>query len=384
MSPSENPTDLPEGSPAPEADGSTAPVQAAPADVDVSLATEVADATEATDADAAVAEAADASSADAAPAEAGAQPAGQTPAQTAARLAELFPGLFKGQPKPLKLRIQVDIQERAPGEFSKTALSAFFRRYTGATSYLIAVSRGKQRFDLDGQPAGELTDEHRQVALDELTRRRAKQNERREQEEGERRQRLALLRDFENTKLTEANFCALKGITVEALPALLAQAREELKNMPAPQERRDGRHDGRGDFRGGRGDGRGDSRGDGRGDGQRRDGPRRDAGAGPGRDGQRGAPRDGAPRDGAPRDSRGPGRPDARGPGGPRRDGGRPQGAQGPRGPGAGGPGPRQGQGGRPPRADQAPAAASAQAANAATEAPASAAPEASKPDTQA
>jgi ProP effector len=370
MSPSENPTDLPEGSPAPEADGSTAPVQAAPADVDAGLATEVADATEVTDADAAVAEAADASSADAAPAEAGAQPAGQTPAQTAARLAELFPGLFKGQPKPLKLRIQVDIQERAPGEFSKTALSAFFRRYTGATSYLIAVSRGKQRFDLDGQPAGELTDEHRQIALDELTRRRAKQNERREQEEGERRQRLALLRDFENTKLTEANFCALKGITVEALPALLAQAREELKNMPAPQERRDGRHDGRGDFRGGRGDSRGD--------GQRRDGPRRDGGAGPGRDGQRGAPRDGAPRDG-----RGPGRPDARGPGGPRRDGGRPQGAQGPRGPG--GPGPRQGQGqgGRPPRADQAPAAAAA-SANAATEAPASAAPEASKPDTQA
>jgi ProP effector len=328
MSPSENPTDLPEGSPAPEAE-----------------ATVVAQT-------------------DAAPAESGAQPAGLTPAQTSARLAELFPGLFKGQPKPLKLRIQVDIQERAPGEFSKAALSAFFRRYTGATSYLIAVSRGKQRFDLDGQPAGELTDEHRQIALDELTRRRAKQNERREQEEGERRQRLALLRDFENTKLTEANFCALKGITVEALPALLAQARDELKNMPAPQERRDGR----GDFRGGRGDARGD--------GQRRDGPRRDGGAGRG-DGQRVAPRDGAPRDGRG-PGRGPGGPgsprgDGRGTGGPRRDGGRPQGPV--------GQGPRQGQGARPPRADQAPTSA----APAAPEAPSSAAaPEASKPDTQA
>ena len=30
---------------------------------------------------------------------------------------------------------------------------------------------------------------------------------------GERRQRASLLRDFETTKLTEANFCALKGIT---------------------------------------------------------------------------------------------------------------------------------------------------------------------------
>jgi len=328
MSPSENPTDLPEGSPAPEAEGS-----AAPADTAVTAVS----------------------------AEAGAQASGPTPAQTAARLAELFPALFKGQPKPLKLRIQVDLQERAPGEFSKAALSAFFRRYTGATSYLMAVARGKQRFDLDGQPAGELTDEHRQVAQDELTRRRAKQNERREQEEGERRQRLSLLRDFENTKLTEANFCALKGITVEALPALLAQAREELKNMPAPQERHDGRRDGRGDFRGGRGDG------------QRRDG------GGAGRDGQRAAPRDGAPRDGrgpGPGGPRGDGR--GPGPGGPRRDGGRPQGPG-----GSNGPGPRPGQGARPPRADQTPSSVSA-AAPAATEAPASAAPEASKPDPQA
>ena len=72
--------------------------------------------------------------------EAAAAPAGDatpvpTPAATGAKLAELFPGLFKGQPKPLKLRVQVDIQERAPGVFSKQALSAFFRRYTGATSF---------------------------------------------------------------------------------------------------------------------------------------------------------------------------------------------------------------------------------------------------------
>src|SRR5574343_850825 len=73
-----------------------------------------------------------------------------SPAATGARLAELFPALFTGPAKPLKLRIQVDIQERAPGEFSKQALSAFFRRHTGTTSYLTAVSQGTQRFDLDG------------------------------------------------------------------------------------------------------------------------------------------------------------------------------------------------------------------------------------------
>jgi sRNA-binding protein len=238
--------------------------------------------------------------------EAAAAPAGDatpvpTPAATGAKLAELFPGLFKGQPKPLKLRIQVDIQERAPGVFSKQALAAFFRRYTGATSYLIAVSRGQQRFDLDGQPAGELTDEHRQVALDELTRRRAKNNERREQEEGERRQRASLLRDFETTKLTEANFCALKGIAPEALPELLALAREEAKAMPPREE---GRRDGRGPAREGRGDGRGAPRGDHRGGDRRPDGRGPSAGPRGPRPDQRGG-------------GRGPGgsRPDARGPG---------------------------------------------------------------------
>ncbi len=186
-------------------------------------------------------------------------PAAQQPvpstAATGARLAELFPALFVGAPKPLKLRIQVDIQERAPGEFSKQALSAFFRRHTGATSYLVAVSRGKQRFDLDGQPAGELSDEHRQLATEELTRRRANQQARRvqedaqrEQEEAGRRQRANLLRDFQSNRLTTANFCALKGIAPDQLEGLLAQARTEAQEDAArPRRPEHGRDDARRD-----------------------------------------------------------------------------------------------------------------------------------------
>lgn len=227
-------------------------------------------------------------------------------AATGARLAELFPALFGGAPKPLKLRIQVDIQERAPGEFSKQALSAFFRRHTGATSYLVAVSKGKQRFDLDGQPAGELSEEHRQLAADELTRRRANQQARRaqenaernaqqnaqqhaqrQQEQAERRQRFHLLRDFETTKLTTANFCALKGIAPEQLDGVLAQARKEAAEDAARPQRRPehghGRRDGERGPRGG---------------GGRNDGPRADAG---GRRDDRGRPQ-------GPRGPRGGGR----------------------------------------------------------------------------
>ncbi len=156
-----------------------------------------------------------------------------TPEACASQLKQLFPALFTGSPKPLKLRIQADIQERAPGQFTKPVLSAFLRRYTGGTGYLIAVSKATHRFDLDGAPAAELSDEHRQVAVEELARRRERQNAKRVEQEQEQRQRASLLRDFERTTLTPANFCALKGVAPEALDGLLAQARQEAAQAPA-------------------------------------------------------------------------------------------------------------------------------------------------------
>jgi len=159
-----------------------------------------------------------------------------TPNECALQIKKLFPALFGGAPKPLKLRIQADIQERAPGVFSKQALSGFLRRYTGSHAYLVAVTRSTHRFDLDGAPSAEISDEHRKVAADELARRRANQEARRALDEEERRKRAALLRDFESTTLTPANFCALKGLTPDELQRLLAIARQEaeerVRNAP--------------------------------------------------------------------------------------------------------------------------------------------------------
>ncbi|MGE5451474.1 MAG: ProQ/FINO family protein [Acidobacteriota bacterium] len=163
-----------------------------------------------------------------------------SPADCGNKLKELFPALFGApRPLPLKLRIQADIQERAPGVFTKAVLSAFLRRYTGSHAYLTGLTKATQRFDLDGQPAGEITDEHRKAASDELTRRRDNKNAQRELEEQQRHNRATLLRDFERTTLTPANFCALKGIPVEALDGLLALARQDaLENPPAADPRR--------------------------------------------------------------------------------------------------------------------------------------------------
>lgn len=112
-------------------------------------------------------------------------PSGVSPAECGARLAALFPALFiapgaPGPYKPIKLRIHTDIQARAPGEFSKRVLGIFFSRYTTTNAYLKAiVAPGAQRFDLDGAPAGEIAEEHRAAAVEELARRQAIAAERR-------------------------------------------------------------------------------------------------------------------------------------------------------------------------------------------------------------
>jgi len=106
--------------------------------------------------------------------DAGAAAAEMGPAACAARLIELFPALFGGEgpPRPVKLRIHADIQQRAPGVFTRKALSIFLHRHTTGNAYLRALINAPHRFDLDGQPAGEVLEEHRAAARDELERRR--------------------------------------------------------------------------------------------------------------------------------------------------------------------------------------------------------------------
>lgn len=257
-------------------------------------------------ADAAAGETADPTTPDTSAKDTAGKAAGEpmSPAACAEKLKSLFPALFTGPAKPIKLRIQADIQTRAPGVFTKAALSGFLRRYTGGTGYLIALTRAPHRVDLDGQPAGEISEEHRQAAADELARRRQVHEGRRQAEEDQRRERAQLLRAFQGTTLTKDNFCALKGMTPEALDALLAQARqeaEEFARQRPPQGHPGGHPGGRPDPRGPRQDRgpRGDQRND-----QRRAGPR-GPGGGQGQ-GPAGAPRGEGRRDGAPRGERGP------------------------------------------------------------------------------
>lgn len=92
--------------------------------------------------------------------------------------------------KPLALKIDANIVERMPG-IDRKSLRAALRMHTASTRYLKAVERSQQRFDLDGQPAGEVTDEQRAHASATLKERFAavakQQKEKREAEAAEKR-----------------------------------------------------------------------------------------------------------------------------------------------------------------------------------------------------
>ncbi len=92
--------------------------------------------------------------------------------------------------KPLALKIDASILERFP-DLDRKSLRSALRLHTASTRYLKAVERSTERFDLDGNPAGEVTEEQRAHASTTLKERFAavakQQREKREAEEAERR-----------------------------------------------------------------------------------------------------------------------------------------------------------------------------------------------------
>ena len=68
---------------------------------------------------------------------------------------------------PLAIGIHKSIKERLP-DLDTQQLKATMRMHTACTRYLKVLSQADTRFDLDGAPAGEVTAEQRQQALDTL------------------------------------------------------------------------------------------------------------------------------------------------------------------------------------------------------------------------
>lgn len=98
-------------------------------------------------------------------------------------LVDTYPNCFtlEGEAKPLKIGIFKDIAERLGEEceYSRTSVRAALRRYTASWRYLSAVKAGVVRVDLNGEAAGDVSEEHAQHAETQLAESKARAAERR-------------------------------------------------------------------------------------------------------------------------------------------------------------------------------------------------------------
>ncbi|MEI7340517.1 RNA chaperone ProQ [Pectobacterium brasiliense] len=120
------------------------------------------------------------------------QPKLNSSKEVIAFLAERFPLCFttEGETRPLKIGIFQDLVERVPesDNVSKTQLRSALRLYTSSWRYLYGVKLGAQRVDLDGNPCGELEQQHVDHARQQLEEAKARVQAQRAEQQAKKRE----------------------------------------------------------------------------------------------------------------------------------------------------------------------------------------------------
>ncbi|MBK4713821.1 MULTISPECIES: RNA chaperone ProQ [Tenebrionibacter/Tenebrionicola group] len=111
-------------------------------------------------------------------------------------LAERFPQCFSavGEARPLKIGIFQDLVARVEGEMqlSKTQLRSALRLYTSSWRYLYGIKSGAIRVDLDGNPCGELEEQHVEHARKQLEEAKARVQAQRASQQAKKREAAAV------------------------------------------------------------------------------------------------------------------------------------------------------------------------------------------------
>ena len=127
------------------------------------------------------------------------QPKLNSSKEVIAFLAERFPQCFsaEGEARPLKIGIFQDLVERVEGEMnlSKTQLRSALRLYTSSWRYLYGVKLGATRVDLDGNPCGELDEQHVEHARKQLEEAKARVQAQRAEQQAKKREAAAARRE---------------------------------------------------------------------------------------------------------------------------------------------------------------------------------------------
>ncbi len=120
------------------------------------------------------------------------QPKLNSSKEVIAFLAERFPQCFsaEGEARPLKIGIFQDLVARVEGEMSlsKTQLRSALRLYTSSWRYLYGIKVGAIRVDLDGNPCGELDEQHVEHARKQLEEAKARVQAQRAEQQAKKRE----------------------------------------------------------------------------------------------------------------------------------------------------------------------------------------------------
>lgn len=120
------------------------------------------------------------------------------------KLFELYPHLFGAEFLPLKLGIFQELMAAHPDVLQRDSLKLALGVHTRSTRYLQCVAQGKKRHDLTGAPVEDLAPEHVYFALLEVFRRK----QLRSKEDLTPKLRARLIGAFETSGLTRQDYLA--------------------------------------------------------------------------------------------------------------------------------------------------------------------------------
>ncbi|EHL9298061.1 RNA chaperone ProQ [Salmonella enterica] len=168
------------------------------------------------------------------------QPKLNSSKEVIAFLAERFPHCFsaEGEARPLKIGIFQDLVERVGGEMnlSKTQLRSALRLYTSSWRYLYGVKPGATRVDLDGNPCGELEEQHVEHARKQLEEAKARVQAQRAEQQAKKREAAAAAGEKEDAPRRERSPVARRKEGAERKP------RADKPTTKAPRAPREEKH----------------------------------------------------------------------------------------------------------------------------------------------
>ncbi len=148
------------------------------------------------------------------------------------KLFELYPKLFGAHFLPLKLGVFHDLMARHPDDFKKDELKLAMGKHARSTRYLECVAAGLARHDLDGNAVEPVSPAHVHHAILEVFRRR----QARSREDLRPRLRVLLMQAVEASGLSREDYADRVRVQDDATNALLDDAMAALGVEAAKRE----------------------------------------------------------------------------------------------------------------------------------------------------